>query len=121
MAGEEIHIYQGRGELIGGRTICGKKLIAKRIGSIAEPPTVIYVGILPEVLNELNTINLEIEKNKKLLDEILKNQKFIESHPEKLENEKKQKFLPKVGFSKREIRTKTREFKQPKRVTIIVE
>lgn len=118
MAGEEIHIYQGRGELIGGRTICGKKLIARRIGSIAEPPTVIYVGILPEVLNELNTINLEIEKNKKLLDEILKNQKFIESHPEKLENEKNKNFYQKLVLAKEKLEQKLENLNNQKELLL---
>ncbi|GIX41045.1 MAG: polymerase [Leptospiraceae bacterium] len=118
MAGEEIHIYQGRGELIGGKTICGKKLIARRIGSIAEPHTIIYAGILPEVLNELNEINLEIDKNKKLLEEVKKNQKFLETHPEKLEIEKNKNFYQKLLLAKYKLEQKIQNLNYQKELLL---
>jgi uncharacterized protein (DUF342 family) len=118
MAYEEVHIYQGRGELIGGKTICGKKLIARRIGSVAEPHTVIFAGILPEVLNELNFINIEIDKNKKLLEEIQKNQKYLETHPEKLELEKNKNFYQKLLLAKEKLEQKLENLNHQKELLL---
>ncbi len=119
MAGEEIHIQQGRGELIGGKTVCGKKIIAKKIGTIAEPYTLIYLGISPDLLKQLNHLNWEIEKNKKLLVEIEKNKNYLESHPEKLEKDKE--FYQKLKLAYEKLKQKTDNFIKQKEMLLYSE
>ncbi|MFN3604464.1 MAG: DUF342 domain-containing protein [Leptonema sp. (in: bacteria)] len=119
MAGEEIHLEQGRGELIGGKTVCGKKIIAKKIGTIAEPYTLIYLGISPELLTQLTSLNWEIEKNKKMLLEIEKNKNYLESHPEKLE--KQWDFYEKLKLVYTKLQQKTENFLQQKEMLLYSE
>jgi len=67
MAGSEVILEGGRGELIGGITLTGKLLIANRIGSKAEPETQITLGIDPETFGRLRQLDQEIEENRSTL------------------------------------------------------
>ncbi len=118
MAKEEIHIHQGRGEIIGGKIICGKKLIAKRIGSVAEPYTLIFCGIDPQILNQIHAINQDLDKNKKILEEIQKNQKYLETNPEKLKIEKNKQFYEKLILAKEKIQKKVESLNYQKEVLL---
>lgn len=119
IAGEEIHIEQGRGELIGGRTICHRKIVAKKIGAVAEPNTIIYLGISPELLIQFNHLTEQIEKNKKLLTEIQKNKSYLENHPDKLEKNKD--FYNKLKLAEEKLKQKIENFIQQKEMLLYSE
>ncbi|MCS7205280.1 MAG: FapA family protein [Leptospiraceae bacterium] len=119
LAGEEIHIHQGRGELIGGKSICGQKLISKRIGAVAEPHTLIYVGIPPETLKEINKINEEIERNSRLLAEIEKNIKYLENQPAKLQEEKHKRYYEKLKLAKQKLQQKQENYLNQKEILLL--
>ncbi|MCB1309962.1 MAG: DUF342 domain-containing protein [Leptospiraceae bacterium] len=67
VAGETIVIEGGRGELIGGTVVCGHTLRCQKIGSRMEANTTIHVGIDPDVLERLRTIEDEYEEKHKTL------------------------------------------------------
>ncbi len=60
VAGESITIKGGRGELIGGEAIAGKKISVSKLGAIVETKTNLVVGLPPEILQELRKMKAEI-------------------------------------------------------------
>ncbi len=121
LVGKELHIFQGRGEIIGGKIVCGEKIIAKKIGSVAEPYTQIFMGILPDIFLRINDINSEIEKNSKLLKEIEKNMNYLENHQEKLEDEKTRKFYEKLKIANEKLKNLQNNLYYQKEILILNE
>ncbi len=70
VAGESVVIRGGRGELIGGSCVAGKSIICTKLGAIAETKTSVSVGIRPELLDDLEKLRLEIQKNKEILKKV---------------------------------------------------
>lgn len=60
LAGGDIVLDAGRGELIGGLARAGRMVRARKIGSRLEVPTVVLVGISPEALAQLSALEEEI-------------------------------------------------------------
>lgn len=78
MAGVEVILDGGRGDLIGGSTLSGKLLIANRIGSKAEPETKLTLGIDPETFRRLNEIEQEIDHNRNNLQKVEQHRRHID-------------------------------------------
>lgn len=78
MAGVEILLDGGRGDLIGGSTLSGKLLVANRIGSKAEPETRLTLGIDPETFRRLRELEQEIDRNRTTLQKIQQHRRHID-------------------------------------------
>lgn len=72
VAGGNVNIEDGRGELIGGECICGRSLRANRIGSRLETPTRIILGIDPETLEQLRALDSELIEKERTLERVNK-------------------------------------------------
>lgn len=70
-AGENVIVLEGkRGIILGGRIRAGKEVSAKNIGSIAEIPTVIEVGIDPNLREEMLALEEMIKSQQEELREL---------------------------------------------------
>ncbi|MBW7857534.1 MAG: DUF342 domain-containing protein, partial [Leptonema sp. (in: Bacteria)] len=78
MAGVEIVLDGGRGDLIGGTSLSGKLLIANRIGSKAEPETKLTLGIDPETFRRLREVEQEIDHNRTNLQKVQQHRRHID-------------------------------------------
>lgn len=78
MAGTEILLDGGRGDLIGGTALAGKQLVANRIGSKAEPETRLTLGIDPETFRRLRELEQEIDRNRTTLKKIQEHRRHID-------------------------------------------
>jgi uncharacterized protein (DUF342 family) len=78
MAGVEIRLDGGRGDLIGGSALSGKLLVANRIGSKAEPETRLTLGIDPETFRRLRELDQEIDRNRTTLKRIQQHRRHLE-------------------------------------------
>lgn len=78
MAGREIIISGGRGDLIGGTALVGKLLVATTIGSKGEPETKVTLGVDPETLRRLIDLEQEMEKNRSTLQKVEQHRRHIE-------------------------------------------
>lgn len=67
VAGESITIKGGRGELIGGESIAGKKISVSKLGAVVETKTNLVVGLPPEILDELRKMKAEILSHEEIL------------------------------------------------------
>lgn len=72
VSGGNVNIEDGRGELIGGECICGGSLRANRIGSRLETPTRIILGIDPETLEQLRSLDSELIEKERTLERVNK-------------------------------------------------
>ncbi|TGM57991.1 DUF342 domain-containing protein [Leptospira adleri] len=70
VAGESVVIRGGRGELIGGTCVAGKAVICTKLGAIAETKTSVSVGIRPELLEDLEKLRSEVQKNQDILKKV---------------------------------------------------
>ncbi|EMJ93211.1 DUF342 domain-containing protein [Leptospira alstonii] len=70
VAGESVVIHGGRGELIGGSCVAGKSVICTKLGAIAETKTSVSVGIRPELLEDLEKLRSEVQKNQEILKKV---------------------------------------------------
>lgn len=70
VAGESVVIRGGRGELIGGTCVAGKAVICTKLGAIAETKTSVSVGIRPELLDDLEKLRSEVQKNQDILKKV---------------------------------------------------
>ncbi|WP_061249512.1 DUF342 domain-containing protein [Leptospira alstonii] len=70
VAGESVVIQGGRGELIGGSCVAGKSVICTKLGAIAETKTSVSVGIRPELLEDLEKLRSEVQKNQEILKKV---------------------------------------------------
>jgi uncharacterized protein len=61
VAGVNIVLQGGRGELIGGEAIAGSYLFANKLGAVVETKTSIIVGIPPEKIDELGKLKADID------------------------------------------------------------
>lgn len=77
-AGKRIHIESGRGELIGGVTVCGKLVRAKKIGARAGSPTRVNAGLDPDQLESLSALENDYEERRTIL-------RRVESHLSQIE------------------------------------
>ena len=73
VAGDSIIIKGGRGELIGGESIAGKKIIVSKLGAVVETKTELVVGLPPEVLTELRKMKEEILSHEDVLKKVKQN------------------------------------------------
>lgn len=78
MAGKEIIINGGRGDLIGGTALVGKLLVATTLGSKGEPETKVTLGVDPETLRRLIDLEQEMEKNRSTLLKVEQHRKHID-------------------------------------------
>ncbi|TGK25265.1 DUF342 domain-containing protein [Leptospira stimsonii] len=70
VAGESVVIRGGRGELIGGTCVAGKAVVCTKLGAIAETKTSVSVGIRPELLEDLEKLRTEVQKNQDILKKV---------------------------------------------------
>jgi uncharacterized protein (DUF342 family) len=73
VSGGDVQIEDGRGELIGGECICSGSLRANRIGSRLETPTRITLGIDPDTLEQLRSLDSELIEKQRTLERVNKN------------------------------------------------
>jgi hypothetical protein len=73
VAGDSIIIKGGRGELIGGEAIAGKKITVSKLGAVVETKTELVVGLPPEVLTELRKMKEEILSHEDVLKKVKQN------------------------------------------------
>lgn len=74
---EKIIVKTGRGTIIGGRHIAGKKIEATTIGCRAERPTELIVGETPNIQKKKEDLQTSIEKAGKELEEMDRNIKYL--------------------------------------------
>lgn len=74
---EKIIVKSGRGTIIGGRHVAGKKIEATTIGCRAERPTELVVGETPNIQKEKEDLQAFIEKTGKELEEMDRNIKYL--------------------------------------------
>lgn len=67
VSGADIVIAGGRGELVGGSAVCTHSLRATRIGNRMEVATEIRVGVAPEVLERIQSLEEEFGENQQTL------------------------------------------------------
>lgn len=77
-AAGDIVIRGGRGELIGGMTLCGRLLSAETIGARNETETVINVGVSPDVMERLAELEEEVVEKQTTLSKVELHLKQIE-------------------------------------------
>jgi uncharacterized protein len=70
VAGESIQIKGGRGELIGGESVAGKKISVSKLGAVVETKTNLIVGLPPEILEELQKMKEEISSHEEVLKKV---------------------------------------------------
>lgn len=69
-AAGEIAIDTGRGELIGGKSLCGHYLRVRKLGSKVETSTQITIGVDPKTFGRLKELEAEFEERKKTLERV---------------------------------------------------
>lgn len=74
---EKIIVKSGRGTIIGGRHVAGKKIEATTIGCRAERPTELVVGETPNIQKKKEDLQAFIEKTGKELEEMDRNIKYL--------------------------------------------
>lgn len=74
----DINITRGKGTLIGGNVRVGRKISAKTIGNSTNRPITISMGMDPEVLQELQHNQKEMEQLEAKIAEASKNIAFLE-------------------------------------------
>ncbi|MDH5656465.1 MAG: FapA family protein [Spirochaetia bacterium] len=70
-SGGKIVISEGRGELIGGETLCAEYLKVKKLGARMETPTRIIAGLDPDTVNSLRSLEEDFLDKKNTLSKIL--------------------------------------------------
>lgn len=70
VAGKDILLEGGRGELIGGEAIAGGSILANKIGAVVETKTSLLIGIPPKVLNEIDVLKKDIADKTAILEKI---------------------------------------------------
>lgn len=65
-------VVEGRGLIVGGSVQAGNDVIAKTIGSHLATPTEIMAGCDPEIRQQLEQLNIEIENATENLDKVVK-------------------------------------------------
>lgn len=65
-------VVEGRGLIVGGTVKAGNDVVAKTIGSHLATPTEVYAGVDPEVRQQLEHVNTELESVMENLDKVEK-------------------------------------------------
>ncbi len=65
----DIILAGKRAEIFGGSIVAGGSVICKKLGNINEPPTELYVGMLPETYRSLLQSDQEVKETASRLDE----------------------------------------------------
>lgn len=74
---EKIIVKSGRGTIIGGKHVAGKKIEANTIGCRAERPTELVVGETPNIRKKKEDLQESIEKSGKELEEMDRTIKYL--------------------------------------------
>lgn len=75
----EILVQKGKGTLVGGSTIAGRKIVANTIGSNMSTVTHIQIGTSKEVLNEYKNQMIRFRELREEIDKVDKSINFLES------------------------------------------
>lgn len=101
VAGESVVIRGGRGELIGGSCVAGKSVVCTKLGAVAETKTSVSVGIRPELLEDLEKLRSEVQKNQEILKKVeLSLVKLHEDSQRRQLTSEEKESLPKLGAIK---------------------
>ncbi|RHX80036.1 DUF342 domain-containing protein [Leptospira yasudae] len=101
VAGESVVIRGGRGELIGGTCVAGKSVVCTKLGAVAETKTSVSVGIRPELLEDLEKLRSEVQKNQEILKKVeLSLVKLHEDSQRRQLTPEEKESLPKLGAIK---------------------
>lgn len=60
-AGRNVICSQGKGVIVGGTIQAGEGIIANVIGNLMHTPTIVEVGVLPELANEYRQIKVDLD------------------------------------------------------------
>lgn len=82
-ANEAVEVFSGRGEIIGGECIAGIYVKCKKLGSVAGTKTKVVIGTDPEILNDIEKLNLEIKERKEVLAKVYNSIQKIEEEASK--------------------------------------
>ena len=70
VAGQDLIVEGGRGEIIGGNSLCGRLLRARKIGARNETETLVTVGVSPEIMEELERWEEEYNEKRGTMDKV---------------------------------------------------
>ncbi|MBI40262.1 MAG: hypothetical protein CMF59_11730 [Leptospiraceae bacterium] len=70
-AGQEIIVEEGRGEIIGGDSLAGQRVKARKLGTKMETATRITVGVDPDTFQKLREMDAQYEDQKKTYHRVL--------------------------------------------------
>lgn len=71
-------VVEGRGLIVGGSIQAGNDVEARMIGSHLATPTEIMAGVDPEIRQELEQVNVEIEAGQENMDKVVKGIELLE-------------------------------------------
>lgn len=81
-AGGKVACQGKRGQIVGGVTKAANIIVAKTIGSKANPQTELIVGFNPKVMKQIHEYESKKDENKKKLDQIQKSLKTLKARKE---------------------------------------
>ncbi len=101
VAGDSITIKGGRGELIGGEAIAGKKITVTKLGAVVETKTELVVGLPPEILDELRKMKTEISSHEEVLKKVKQSIAKLSDPRKEITDEEKQMSLQLLEVEKK--------------------
>jgi uncharacterized protein (DUF342 family) len=92
-AGREVIVGSapGKGHIIGGLVEAGKLVRTGNLGSAANVPTRVAVGVNPRLAEEIKTLRREVARRQLSLDDLEKLFRFVAEHPGRLPADKLEK------------------------------